>query len=164
MCSSDLQQNNASLTLSGNTHWTPNKAKAISQRVLTTVQCKRMYTHSLPISQHKGKSRANKVPQLSNCFPQAYTIPLPYFLRTLTSTFLPKFPHYYLIPKRLFFICIAPTPFAEESLIEQSKALHPPGPLFSCLNKLSTILPNEVFSLKPHLPIENLSESTLISI
>ena len=37
-----LQLNNASVTDSVNTHWTPTRARTISQRALTTIQCKRM--------------------------------------------------------------------------------------------------------------------------
>ena len=36
-----FQLNNTSLIVSGNTHWIPVKARTISQRTLTTIQCKR---------------------------------------------------------------------------------------------------------------------------
>ena len=38
-----LQLSITSLIDSGNTHWTPKMARTISQRVLTTIQCKRMW-------------------------------------------------------------------------------------------------------------------------
>ena len=58
-----LQQNNTSLTVSGNTHWTPNKAKTISQRALTTVQCKRMwFTFS--------SSQPHKKQRFGSCHPR----------------------------------------------------------------------------------------------
>ena len=61
------QQNNVSLTFSGNTHWTPNKAKTISQRVLTVVQCKRMwFTFS--------SSQPHKKQQLGSCHPRLWSL------------------------------------------------------------------------------------------
>ena len=58
-----LQLNNTSLTVSGNTHWTPHKARTISQRTLTTIQCKRIW-FTLSSSQRHKKQR------LGNCHPR----------------------------------------------------------------------------------------------
>ena len=58
-----LQLNNASLTNSGNTHWTPTRARTISHRALTTIQCKRMWFTFF-------SSRPHKKQRLGSCHPR----------------------------------------------------------------------------------------------
>ena len=62
-----FQLSNTSMTVSGNTQWTPNKARIISQRTLASVQCKRMwFTFS--------SSQLHKKQQLGSCHPRLWSL------------------------------------------------------------------------------------------
>ena len=68
-----LQLSNTSITDSGNTHWTPKMTRAISQRVLTSVQCNRIwfaFSSSQPHKKHRlGMLKQNRciMYAFSNC-------------------------------------------------------------------------------------------------
>ena len=62
-----LQLSNTSMTVSGNTQWTPNKARIISQRTLATVHCKRMWCTF-------SSSQPHKKQQLGSCHPLLWSL------------------------------------------------------------------------------------------
>ena len=62
-----FQLNNTSLTIFRNTHVTPNKASMISQRTLTTIQCKRIW---FTVS----SSQPHKKQQLGSCHPRFWSL------------------------------------------------------------------------------------------